>query len=192
MDSCSNSRPPCGSEDIDAGLGVPNLPNAGGLRGIKFGNDDGDGEGDTCSPDLEASKVLVKSVTGQALNKQYSFPQFRRLPIELRTIIWKHFCSDLSRKRGRIIYLELVRVAPITHIILETKGLDEQTRALRAVMSTHQESRQLGLEFFPDTHQIRDGKGEIRHNSDRDKMVLRFRVRKSLLVDKSPKTEDSK
>ncbi|KAI4868165.1 hypothetical protein F4820DRAFT_151321 [Hypoxylon rubiginosum] len=188
MDDCFDSRCPRGCEDIDTGCGPLSLLDTGGLRGAKLGNDDdgdGDGDGDTCTLGTEVSKVPVNSVMDQASSKQDSFPQFRLLPIELRTLIWKHFCPDLSRKSGRVIYLELVRIAPITYTVLESKGVGEQTRALRAVMSTHHESRKLALEFFPETHKIRDGKGEIRYNSDRDKMILRFRLKKPLLVDKS-------
>ncbi|KAI1758534.1 hypothetical protein GGR53DRAFT_516777 [Hypoxylon sp. FL1150] len=122
----------------------------------------------------------AKLAMARSLSKKDSFPQFVMLPIELRTLIWKHFCPDLSNNTGNIIYMALVRMSPLHHVVIETKGVAENTRALRAVLATHRESRKLGLTFFPDTYTFRDGRGEIRINSERDRIIVKARTMESV------------
>ncbi|XXG97968.1 hypothetical protein Hte_004284 [Hypoxylon texense] len=192
MDDCSGSRHPHECEDTDTSCRPLSLLDTGRLRETKTGNyDEEDGDGDVYTSRTEVAKVSPNAATNHASSKQDSFPQFCLLPIELRTLIWEHFCPDLSRKSSRAICLELVKIAPMTYTVLESKGLDKQTQALRVVMATHHESRELALGFFPDTYKIRDGTGEVRYSSDRDKMALRFRLRNPLLVNKSLENKDT-
>ncbi|KAI6086622.1 hypothetical protein F4821DRAFT_238174 [Hypoxylon rubiginosum] len=151
------------------------------LGRLREAEENGDDRDTSSSNDL-ASKAPAsgESAIVRSSSKQYSFPQFCRLPIELRRMIWQHFCPDLSRKTARIIDLELIRTAPITHTIFEGAGVADQTQALRAVLATHRESRYMALEFFPDTYWIREGRGLLRINEDRDKLILRFRIEVSI------------
>ncbi|KAG5975683.1 hypothetical protein E4U56_003348 [Claviceps arundinis] len=81
-----------------------------------------------------------------------TFPQFMRFPPELRLQIWQLHCPDLSAK---------ARVLPFTmdtQIDCSCQGsshsdyeaLAEQTKELRAVLSTHSESRSIALRKYPD------------------------------------------
>ncbi|AEO68560.1 uncharacterized protein THITE_2118118 [Thermothielavioides terrestris NRRL 8126] len=81
------------------------------------------------------------------------FPQFMRLPIELRHHIWEFFCPDLTAK-SRLYGLQvgLSGRGPRQRMILqEGPFLEQQTRPARAVLAVHHESRQLALKAFPDT-----------------------------------------
>ncbi|KAK4445877.1 hypothetical protein QBC34DRAFT_412394 [Podospora aff. communis PSN243] len=68
------------------------------------------------------------------------FPQFMRLPIELRYKIWELFSPELTAA-GRV--LEVPRNG-------NTFILANQTASSRAVLSTHRESREFALKTLPD------------------------------------------
>ncbi|KAG5975707.1 hypothetical protein E4U56_003372 [Claviceps arundinis] len=83
-----------------------------------------------------------------------AFPQFVRLPPELRHEIWHFYCPDLSVK---------ARVLPFKKwpgsAFRETRrkclsasdhgALADQTRNLRAMLSTHRESRSIAVRKYP-------------------------------------------
>ncbi|KAG6027031.1 hypothetical protein E4U40_001796 [Claviceps sp. LM458 group G5] len=83
-----------------------------------------------------------------------AFPQFVQLPPELRHQIWHFYCPDLSVK---------ARVLPFEKwpdsTILKTRrdycsasdhgALADQTRNLRAMLSTHRESRSIAVRKYP-------------------------------------------
>ncbi|KAL2131511.1 hypothetical protein VTI74DRAFT_4932 [Chaetomium olivicolor] len=102
------------------------------------------------------------------------FPQFKRLPVELRHRIWEFFCPDLAVK-SRVYWFQMVlhrrhwssgrqEVSPQ---IYPGPLLEQQTRAARVMMAVHQESRELALKAFPDTLTLAD-KGQIRFHAQRD------------------------
>jgi hypothetical protein len=101
-----------------------------------------------------------------------SFPQFMRLPIELRYHIWGLFCPDLTAKSRVFEFL----VGGQTHssrfskqfFVLESPFLDQQTAATRAVLATHHESRALVLRKLPDALRFRGGECVVRFDKDND------------------------
>lgn len=104
-----------------------------------------------------------------------AFPQFNRLPIELRWLIWEAFCPDLVA-RLRIFDFELIpgkyngeglRVGHVGEI-RNGDSLRFQTQAARAVMAVHRESRCFASEVLPDTLPFCRGKFDLRFNKHRD------------------------
>ncbi|KAI2631288.1 hypothetical protein GGS26DRAFT_591170 [Hypomontagnella submonticulosa] len=79
--------------------------------------------------------------------EQHFFPQFARLPKELRAAIWEFFDPYLKLK------LRLYETEFITESNSVQAGvrLMQQTARARAMLSTHRESRELALKFYPDT-----------------------------------------
>jgi hypothetical protein len=107
----------------------------------------------------------------------YFFPQFKRLPLELRTRIWEFFCPDLAAN-GRVYWFQLQE--PIYRrkdrswefVVQEGPLLEQQTRSSRAMLAVSHESRQLALKAFPDTL-LFGGHGVLRFNAQKDIVILR-------------------
>jgi hypothetical protein len=144
------------------------------------------GVGDNGLFDMEASESDGHSDTSSTMSASESeyeakrtnrtFHAFSRLPAELREMIWRHFCPDLTAD-ARIFEFELVKVSNSTkgsHEVWESAVLDQQTQPTRAVLSTCRESRALAFSALPDTLPIRRGKGCIRFHREKD--VVRLRV----------------
>ncbi|KAG6289565.1 hypothetical protein E4U46_002477 [Claviceps purpurea] len=98
-----------------------------------------------------------------------SFPQFVQLPPELRHQIWHFYCPDLSAKARVLPFLEF----PTTTVdwqneysLPDYQALAEQTKNLRAVLSTHRESRSIAVRKYPD---------ELVMDSTSGAAVVRFR-----------------
>ncbi|KAG6214367.1 hypothetical protein E4U26_000378, partial [Claviceps purpurea] len=103
-----------------------------------------------CLIDLVAKKPGEESSTSRnGDTAPGAFPQFMRFPPELRYQIWHSYCPDLSVK---------ARVLPFKAFPSSTtmegrtdysppaedyQALAEQTKSLRAVLSTHHESRSI-------------------------------------------------
>ncbi|KAK4160267.1 hypothetical protein QBC43DRAFT_325696 [Cladorrhinum sp. PSN259] len=111
-------------------------------------------------------------------NTQYSFTQFRRLPLELRERIWELFCPDLTTK-ARFYQFMLIsssrdyRYGPAAAPeVWEGAILSHQTEAARRVLSVHKESRKFALRSFPDELSFRGGRGIVRFQSARDVVYL--------------------
>ncbi|PHH62099.1 hypothetical protein CDD81_7592 [Ophiocordyceps australis] len=99
-----------------------------------------------------------------SLNRDQSFHYFTRLPVEVRHLIWKHFCPDLEQKPRVLAFrfdCEQVESDPFKRPrgrspspdngrILDGLFLEGQTEALRAVMAVDRESRALARSYFPD------------------------------------------
>ena len=105
------------------------------------------------------------------------FPQFKRLPFELRQRIWEFFCPDLAAK-SRVYWFQILpqhnprdRQSTSTQI-WEGPLLEQQTRPARTMMAVHQESRRLALKAFPDTLFFRRRKQFVRFNAKRDIVFL--------------------
>ncbi|KAK4151723.1 hypothetical protein C8A00DRAFT_16913 [Chaetomidium leptoderma] len=99
------------------------------------------------------------------------FPQFMRLPFELRYQIWNFFCPDLTTKSR--VYWFLVqgyyRDKKNGMRVVEGPFLEQQTRAARTMLAVHRESHELALQAFPDTLTFGvDARGCIRFNSEQD------------------------
>ncbi|KAG5958183.1 hypothetical protein E4U58_005464 [Claviceps cyperi] len=98
-----------------------------------------------------------------------AFPQFVQLPPELRHQIWHFYCSDLSAKARVLPFLEF----PTTTVdwqndypLPDYQALAEQTKTLRAVLSTHRESRSIAVRKYPD---------ELVMDSTSGAAIVRFR-----------------
>jgi hypothetical protein len=105
----------------------------------------------------------------------YFFPQFKRLPPELRIRIWEFFCPDLTAE-SRLYWF---RLHPVSHkpamTVHEGPFLEQQTRPTRTMLAVHQESRQLALKAFPDALSFRDH-SVLRFNSHKDIVLLDARL----------------
>jgi hypothetical protein len=113
----------------------------------------------------DADDVSTESDDGPV----YFFPQFSRLPIELRTRIWEFFDPDM-RATARIF--EFVFPGGQQMDIWESATLDEQTTPARAILATHRESRALALRFYPDEARFRKGHSLIRCRKETDIILL--------------------
>ncbi|CAK7563405.1 MAG: hypothetical protein SEPTF4163_001274 [Sporothrix epigloea] len=115
---------------------------------------------------LHKRKSFAHGITSIELPK--AFPQFQKLPPELRISIWETYCSELLRK-NRVLQVMLKndgRLAPgVT--------MDQQTRAVRKFMSICRETREMGLLALPDTLEIGVSKF--------DDSVLRFNAEKDIV-----------
>ncbi|KAG5958185.1 hypothetical protein E4U58_005466 [Claviceps cyperi] len=82
------------------------------------------------------------------------FPQFVRLPPELRHQIWCFYCPDLSAK-PRVLTFKLeprstVLGRPDQYRVTNHSTLAYQTKNLRAMLATHRESRSIAVGKYPD------------------------------------------
>jgi hypothetical protein len=139
-------------------------------------DDDDDDSDDHHDADVDEDSRLYLSGDLDVGSQTYSFPQFARLPFELRLRIWEYFCPDLTAK-SRVYWLRLAlspalgRGVPPTFVILEGPFVEQQTRPARAMLAVHHESRQMALKAFPDALPI-IGDGRLRFSSTRDVVFL--------------------
>jgi hypothetical protein len=98
-----------------------------------------------------------------------SFPQFIRLPIELRSRVWNFF-DVAMRSPARVFTFQLTRLHnPETwaSVILE-----QQTGPARATLATHRESRAMALKHYPDELSFNGGRALLRCNKAKDIFLL--------------------
>ncbi|OHE97105.1 hypothetical protein CORC01_07546 [Colletotrichum orchidophilum] len=98
------------------------------------------------------------------------FPEFRRLPIELRHRIWQYFCPDLAPS-PRVFSFQVLP-NPKQDSIWESATLENQIASVNAMLRVHHESREIALKAFPDTLAIREGRRIVRFNKERDVVHL--------------------
>ncbi|KAI0439566.1 hypothetical protein F4803DRAFT_530649 [Xylaria telfairii] len=102
-----------------------------------------------------------------------SFPQFSRLPPELRTMIWEAVDPDLNSKARVLDFIAIKNTREDGDLDLwESATLAQQTAPARALLAAHRESRRIALGHYPDAIQLRRGLGEIRFNSTNDIILL--------------------
>ncbi|GKU05756.1 hypothetical protein FLAG1_06596 [Fusarium langsethiae] len=95
------------------------------------------------------------------------FPQFCRLPIELRHRIWELFCPDL-RARYRVLGFTISygttrhpeSANAFVWTVRDGLALEDQTKNLRTVFAVHQESRAFATNAFPNSLSIDAGSGD--------------------------------
>ncbi|KAH9905970.1 hypothetical protein F4778DRAFT_688270 [Xylariomycetidae sp. FL2044] len=116
--------------------------------------------------DMEASESDGLSDDGDE-TEPYFFPQFCRLPIELREHIWAFFDPHLKSK-GRVFRGQILEPMGLWGGI----GLDEQIEPVLAMLATHHESRDLALRHYPDALPLKNGPQFIPFNSDLDVILL--------------------
>lgn len=93
---------------------------------------------------------------------------FMRLPIELREMIWKQFCPDLSNN-PRV--LEIIFDGNLPTFAAQVEG---QTEPLRMVLAVHQESRKLGHKFAPNLIQLYSNRGVAPCHMERDIVLVNW------------------
>lgn len=109
----------------------------------------------------EAESDVRSNITFNS-NDTGTMHDFKKLPLELREMIWKMFCPDLSVKPR--VY-ELRFDGQYFHL---GAHVEDQTAPLRTVLAIHRESRALGHKFAPDLIQLRHGLGVAPCHMERD------------------------
>ncbi|KAI1411989.1 hypothetical protein F5Y13DRAFT_49871 [Hypoxylon sp. FL1857] len=122
--------------------------------------------------DMEASESDGQSDDGDDSSSDDTepvfFPQFTRLPPELRARVWDFFDVDLKAK-ARVF--DLIFHEPSSSF-QQSACLAEQTAPARAMLATHRESRALALRSYPDAIDIDRGSGILRYRSAKDVLLL--------------------
>ncbi|RYP81746.1 hypothetical protein DL770_005803 [Monosporascus sp. CRB-9-2] len=95
-----------------------------------------------------------------------SFPQFRRLPIELRQQVWELFDPDLRAP------VRIFKVQSVGTTLWPCASLFQQTEPARTILEVHRESRQLALKFYPDKLPIMNRIGSLRYRKASDIIAL--------------------
>ncbi|KAM0306907.1 hypothetical protein ACHAPM_001485 [Fusarium culmorum] len=139
-------------------------------------SDDSDGGGlldtmaadgsDSESSDDDDDENEYQSHSRSASTDDY-FPQFCRLPIELRHRIWELFCPELCA-RYRVLDFSISwgtarhpeSDSAFVWTVREGLALEDQTKNLRTVFAVHQESRAFATNAFPNTLAIDSGAGD--------------------------------
>ncbi|KAH8204446.1 hypothetical protein TruAng_001362 [Truncatella angustata] len=98
------------------------------------------------------------------------FPQFCRLPIELRSRIWDFFDPDM-RAPARIFECHITDNGKCLEL-WAGPTLAAQSAPARAVLGTHRESRALALKFYPDIADLGRGVAQIPCHKSRDMFIL--------------------
>lgn len=134
------------------------------------GSDDSDQESDD-SGSRGSMDGFINRPESEEPRKVHFFPQFKRLPLEMRLRIWELFCPDLLAD-ARVYSFTAAHqwsgphwtpLAPDVH-------LGELTEAARTVLAVHQESRDFALRAFPDTFFFPGG--VIPFNREKDIILL--------------------
>lgn len=99
-----------------------------------------------------------------------SFPQFMQLPMELREMVWRFFCPDLSTE-PRVFELSVTGVG--SGVTLAPQ-VESQTTPIRTLLAVHHESRTIGHKFSPSLIELPHGSGVIPCQVDKDIILLTF------------------
>ncbi|KAK1760255.1 hypothetical protein QBC47DRAFT_366732 [Echria macrotheca] len=126
------------------------------------------------SEESEDSYDDHRDCDGMYEEKETYFPQFTRLPMELRLKIWESFCPDLTaQSRVYDFPFNQNRFAEMIFV--------SQTQAARAVLAVHRESRTFALKSFPDTLEYYLDQPTVGRPTGR-LCVLRFRKEKDIIL----------
>ncbi|KAK2760630.1 hypothetical protein CKAH01_05316 [Colletotrichum kahawae] len=135
------------------------------VEASESGDSDSESSEDSSDEESDYDDILGAGSCRRAQPKAV-FTQFKKLPIELRHRIWQYFCPDLDRS-PRVLSFQMV-CSPTQDVIWESTTLDNQIRAVDAMLGLHQESREIALKAFPDTLAIRQGRRIVHFNKERD------------------------
>lgn len=144
-------------------------------------SDDGDG-----LLDVEAAESDGEQDSEAEESEIVPFPQFLRLPLELRIRIWEMFCPDLTCN-ARILEFDVSpcsaayahapgRPKSLRNCLTPKEGitLEGQTLPLRDLLAVHSESRALALKAFPETLSMDVTPDSIvSFNSDKDVVLIK-------------------
>lgn len=166
----------------------------GGRDGRVLVDDEAEESDDECSSDGQNRRVLIddeaeesdndysSDVSDKSLDGAHAahlaFPQFMQLPPELRHRIWQFYCPDLTVK-ARVLQFTLspssaIMERPDHHSVKDHPTLADQTEKLRAMLSTHRESRSIVVQKFPDELGMDAGSGDaiVRFRKETDVIIL--------------------
>ncbi|EQB46465.1 hypothetical protein CGLO_14480 [Colletotrichum gloeosporioides Cg-14] len=159
QNDASDSENSADSEVEDQGTGFLDV------EASESGDSDSESSDDSSDEESDYDDILGAGSSRKAQPKAV-FTQFKKLPIELRHRIWQYFCPDLDRS-PRVLSFQMV-CSPTQDVIWESTTLDNQIRAVDAMLGLHQESREIALKAFPDTLAIREGRRIVHFNKERD------------------------
>ncbi|ORY61438.1 uncharacterized protein BCR38DRAFT_411311 [Pseudomassariella vexata] len=137
--------------------------------------------------DIEAAESDGVSDGSEYAEELYSFPQFCRLPIELRHRVWAFFDPDM-RAKARVYDFQVFKHRESS--IWESATILQQTAPARAVLAAHRESRELALKFYPDALEFRPGYVTLRFRKSRDVILLSGITEPEDLLDIRPFLKD--
>ncbi|KAK3348786.1 hypothetical protein B0T25DRAFT_457518 [Lasiosphaeria hispida] len=176
-------------DDEDEEEGDDDQDEGNGFFDMEASESDGDEHDDPDGTNLthdDGSDFDTDSDTGD--RELYFFPQFKRLPPELRLRIWELFCPDLATQ-GRVyrfyyeLSLHIGREYPKPHFLYK------QTATARRVLATHRESRHFALQALPDTLAVpcspvkgKDASKGRNGYIPRTRGVIRFNKKKDIVL----------
>ncbi|KAE9583772.1 hypothetical protein CGCF415_v002609 [Colletotrichum fructicola] len=159
QNDASDSENSVDSEVEDQGTGFLDV------EASESGDSDSESSDDSSDEESDYDDILGAG-SSRKTQPKVVFTQFKKLPIELRHRIWQYFCPDLDRS-PRVLSFQMV-CSPTQDVIWESATLDNQIRAVDAMLGLHQESREIALKAFPDTLAIREGRRIVHFNKERD------------------------
>ncbi len=147
--------------------------------------DDSRDEGPSNFIDLEAEES--GSHYDEDVIPEHPFPQFCRLPPELRRQVWEQFCPAMVSIN--IWEFQLLRKGngDGPWFVEESATLWQQTEPVRAMLAIHPESREMALHAFPDTLSLTGRPGVVRFNSARDIVLVSGHRSSTREIDESMK-----
>ncbi|KAG5997792.1 hypothetical protein E4U43_002567 [Claviceps pusilla] len=146
------------------------------------------GEGSSEGSDEESS-YASESLNGGDSPTDVPFPQFMRLPPELRYRVWHFYCPDLSA-RARVLQFAVspssaIMKRPDHYSVHDHFTLADHTESLRVMLSTHRESRSIATFKYPDELHMDVGYGDaiVRCRKETDVIILEaFRMDKEYVL----------
>ncbi|KAF4983964.1 hypothetical protein FZEAL_756 [Fusarium zealandicum] len=149
---------------------------------------DGGGLLDTMAAEGSDEESSDASSEGDGDGSQIStsdlFPQFARLPIELRQRIWELFCPELQARQRVLSFTMTYGTARYQNpswpadakvwTVHDGLALEDQTKTIRTVFAVHQESRAMALRAYPHSLSMDAGSGDaiVAFNGDSDVVFL--------------------
>ncbi|GAP90841.1 hypothetical protein SAMD00023353_5500180 [Rosellinia necatrix] len=159
--------PSSDAADISVGEGSDESETDQGDHFFDLEAEDSDGHGeDDASDEDEESDEDDEDDDGDD-GEHYSFPQFSRLPPELRAMIWEAV-DPYFDCNARVLEFEAQRGGIE---ITPCMTMEQQIAPARTLLSVNKESRHIALVKYPDAIRVRDG--EVRFNSSNDIILIR-------------------
>ncbi|KAF6798215.1 hypothetical protein CMUS01_15727 [Colletotrichum musicola] len=133
-------------------------------------SESGHSDSDDDSSDSDSDDASILGGGRRSRGPRAYFPHFKKLPIEMRHRIWQYFCPDLQPS-PRVFSFQMMP-SPKQSVISESATLENQIAHVNAMLGVHRESRELALKVFPDALAIRQGRGTVRFNKQRDVVLI--------------------
>ncbi|KAI1260314.1 hypothetical protein F5Y18DRAFT_260610 [Xylariaceae sp. FL1019] len=104
------------------------------------------------------------------------FPQFARLPFELRAMIWE-LVDPYLRSPQRVMELNVVGSKETG--LSPWAFLEQQTEPARTLLAVNRESRELALKYYPDVVKLGGRLGHVRYNKATDIVLMHIDLESS-------------